>query len=193
MSEGRVIKRYSNRKLYDLKESRYVTLQEVAEFLQAGDEVQILDNKTGEDITSVTLAQILYEQEKLNRSNLPLSTLKGIVRSSGEILHKKLANVTALADEAEKKMASFKEQAERKVEKMGEDARSVVVGVSQATQSALDELTKAVDDRFKQLIGFPILGASQKEVEPTTISDRLVGLEKRIKELEARIAELEKK
>jgi len=193
MSEGRVIKRYSNRKLYDLKESRYVTLQEVAEFLQTGDEVQILDNKTGEDITSVTLAQILYEQEKLNRSNLPLATLKGIVRSSGEILHKRFADVTALADEAEKKMVSIKEQAERKVEKMGEDARSVVVGVSHATQSALDELTRAVDDRFKQLIGFPILGAAQKEAEPTTISDRLVSLERKLKELEARIAELEKK
>ena len=63
MATTRKIKRYSNRKLYDMTESRYVTLDEVAHFVQEGDEVQIIDNKTKEDITSVTLAQIVYEQE----------------------------------------------------------------------------------------------------------------------------------
>lgn len=54
----KVIKRYTNRKLYDTVESRYVTLEEIGEMVKAGAEVRIIDNRTKEDLTSVTLAQI---------------------------------------------------------------------------------------------------------------------------------------
>src|SRR4051794_12277240 len=57
----RVIKRYSNRKLYDTKDSRYVTLLQIAEMVRSSEEVQIIDNNTKEDLTEVTLAQIIYE------------------------------------------------------------------------------------------------------------------------------------
>ena len=60
----RVIKRYSNRKLYDTRDSRYVTLQQIGEMVRAGEEVQIIDNKTKEDKTEVTLALILSEDLK---------------------------------------------------------------------------------------------------------------------------------
>ena len=52
----RVITRYSNRKLYDTQDSRYVTLQQIGEMVRAGEEVQIIDNATKEDKTDVTLA-----------------------------------------------------------------------------------------------------------------------------------------
>lgn len=61
---SRVIKRYANRKLYDTHASRYVTLHQIAEYVKAGEEVQIVDNTTKEDLTRVTLAQILYERER---------------------------------------------------------------------------------------------------------------------------------
>lgn len=54
-SGRRVIKRYSNRKLYDTKDSRYVTLLEIAEYVRAGEDVQVIDNATKEDKTDVTL------------------------------------------------------------------------------------------------------------------------------------------
>src|SRR5215208_6177968 len=53
--EPKVIKRYTNRKLYDTVESRYVTLDEIAAMIKAGAEVKIIDNRTKEDLTSVTL------------------------------------------------------------------------------------------------------------------------------------------
>ena len=59
--EPKVIKRYTNRKLYDTVESRYVTLDEIAQMIKAGAEVKIIDNRTKEDLTSVTLAQIIFE------------------------------------------------------------------------------------------------------------------------------------
>ena len=54
-----VIKRYSNRKLYDTQASRYVTLEELEELIRAGKEISVVDVSTGEDLTSVTLANIL--------------------------------------------------------------------------------------------------------------------------------------
>ena len=53
----RMIKRYSNRKLYDTKDSRYVTLLQIAELLREGEEVQIIDNATKEDLTEITLTR----------------------------------------------------------------------------------------------------------------------------------------
>jgi polyhydroxyalkanoate synthesis repressor PhaR len=82
----RVIKRYSNRKLYDTKDSRYVTLLQIAEMVRSGEEVQIIDNNTKEDLTEVTLAQIIYEEQKQKASsrNVPLQTLKELIHQRTE-------------------------------------------------------------------------------------------------------------
>lgn len=82
----RIIKRYSNRKLYDTKDSRYVTLLQIAEMVRTGEEVQIIDNNTKEDLTEVTLAQIIYEEQKQKASsrNVPLQTLKELIHQRTE-------------------------------------------------------------------------------------------------------------
>jgi polyhydroxyalkanoate synthesis repressor PhaR len=82
----RVIKRYSNRKLYDTKDSRYVTLLQIAEMVRGGEEVQIIDNNTKEDLTEVTLAQIIYEEQKQKASSkaVPLQTLKELIHQRTE-------------------------------------------------------------------------------------------------------------
>lgn len=83
----RVVKRYSNRKLYDTKDSRYVTLLQIAEMVRGGEEVQIIDNNTKEDLTEVTLAQIIYEEQKQKASssrNVPLQTLKDLIHQRTE-------------------------------------------------------------------------------------------------------------
>ena len=79
----RVVKRYSNRKLYDTVESRYVTLPQIAEYVRQGEDVRIVDNTTKEDLTRMTLAQILYEEER-KQSRLPLGALKELLHSSSE-------------------------------------------------------------------------------------------------------------
>ena len=60
----RVIKRYANRKLYDTRDSKYVTLDRIAEFVRNGEEVKVIDNRSKADLTKVTLAQIIYEEQK---------------------------------------------------------------------------------------------------------------------------------
>src|SRR5262252_2124119 len=82
----RVIKRYSNRKLYDTKDSRYVTLQQIGEMVRAGEEVQIIDNATKEDKTEVTLALIISEELKSQPRSVPLGTLRDLIQERGERL-----------------------------------------------------------------------------------------------------------
>src|SRR6059036_2249078 len=84
MSETRIIKRYANRKLYDTEHSRYVTLEQISEMIRHGDDVKIVDNKTKEDLTTVTLAQIIFEEEKKQRSFLPLGAMRNIIQSGGQ-------------------------------------------------------------------------------------------------------------
>jgi polyhydroxyalkanoate synthesis repressor PhaR len=75
-----VVKRYSNRKLYDTQESRYVTLDEIEDMIRAGREIQVVDAATGEDLTSVTLMQIILESEKHHRGNLPAAFLHQLIK-----------------------------------------------------------------------------------------------------------------
>jgi polyhydroxyalkanoate synthesis repressor PhaR len=75
-----VIKRYSNRKLYDTQESRYVTLEELEELIRAGKEIAVVDVSTGEDLTSVTLAQIILENERNHRATLPTAFLHQLIK-----------------------------------------------------------------------------------------------------------------
>jgi polyhydroxyalkanoate synthesis repressor PhaR len=96
MNEPRIIKRYANRKLYDTQHSRYVTLDQISEMIRAGDEVKIVDNKTKEDLTSVTLAQIIFEEEKKQRSFLPLTAMRNIIQNGGEWIAEAQRRVTSI-------------------------------------------------------------------------------------------------
>jgi polyhydroxyalkanoate synthesis repressor PhaR len=75
-----VIKRYSNRKLYDTQESRYVTLEEIEEMIRAGKEISVVDAASGEDLTAVTLTQIILENQRSHRSGLPTAFLHQLVK-----------------------------------------------------------------------------------------------------------------
>jgi len=75
-----VIKRYSNRKLYDTQESRYVTLEEIEEMIRGGREISVVDAASGEDLTSVTLTQIILENERTRRASLPSAFLHQLIK-----------------------------------------------------------------------------------------------------------------
>lgn len=80
MKEVKIIKRYQNRKLYDTHESSYVTLDEIAKMIKAGEDLRVIDNKTKNDITASTLTQLLYESEKKAKTQPSVDLLKEIIR-----------------------------------------------------------------------------------------------------------------
>jgi polyhydroxyalkanoate synthesis repressor PhaR len=84
-----LIKRYANRKLYNTETSRYITLKGIADLLEADQEVKVIDNESGEDITSVTLSQILVDTERDGRS-VPGNLLSGLLQRGGDALRKRV-------------------------------------------------------------------------------------------------------
>ena len=82
-SETVLIKKYENRRLYDATNSRYVNLEEVAQLVQQGYDVQVVDAASGEDITRLILTQIIAEGAKTSDSNFPLDILRQMVIASG--------------------------------------------------------------------------------------------------------------
>jgi len=81
-----VIKRYPNRKLYHTEARQYITLEGIAGLIRQGQEVEVVDHATGEDLTAVVLTQIIAEQEKKRSGFLPQAVLTGLIRSGGETL-----------------------------------------------------------------------------------------------------------
>lgn len=109
-----IIKRYPNRKLYDTQEKRYITLEVIADRIRQGHTVQVLDHASGEDLTAVTLTQIIFEQEKKRGGFVPQSILAGLIQSGGQTmgaLRRTLASPLDLArhvdDEIERRVQSL--------------------------------------------------------------------------------------
>lgn len=90
-----LIKRYPNRKLYDTNAKRYITLEKIAEMIRNGQEVRVVDYASGEDLTALTLTQIIFEQEKRQNGWLSRSLLLKIIREGGERLSSFQRNIHA--------------------------------------------------------------------------------------------------
>jgi polyhydroxyalkanoate synthesis repressor PhaR len=80
MDEPILIKRYANRKLYDQSRSRYVTLEELEELIRQGREIRVVDAVSGDDLTALTLAQIILDNQRERRSALPTSFLHQLIK-----------------------------------------------------------------------------------------------------------------
>lgn len=141
-----IIKRYPNRKLYDTVASRYVTLEDIAQMVKRGDEVRILDNKTKKDLTALTLAQILYEQEKNDRSILPLASLKQILRRGGEQIGDLAGKVTGAAGDLGKGFEDLQGRIDSRIEWLKEG-----VTAARELRKALGDLESRLDALEKRV------------------------------------------
>jgi polyhydroxyalkanoate synthesis repressor PhaR len=80
------IKRYENRKLYDTVAKRYISLEEIADLVRAGEEIVVTDNVTGADLTTETLAKVILEEQATRRSPLPPQFLHDLLRGGGKLV-----------------------------------------------------------------------------------------------------------
>ena len=183
MPETRIIKRYANRKLYDTEHSRYVTLDQISEMIRNGDDVKIVDNKTKEDLTTVTLAQIIFEEEK-KQNQMPLSVLREIIRRPGEVVS------GFIEREVSPRVASIREEAESRLDRLlGREAGSegtLREDLLRMSQRALEDWQRKVDERVKSAVE-GVLGSLP------ALGHDLQSLTRRLEELEKRLDELEKR
>ncbi len=115
-----LIKKYANRKLYDTRISRYITLEGIAQLVREGHEIKVVDRDTGHDLTQVTLSQIVLSQEKNGPGRL--------VDAGGEALHdrgqalldyvrKTLAVPADLKNQMDRRREDFEERADEAIER----------------------------------------------------------------------------
>ncbi len=176
----RVVKRYANRKLYDTRDSRYVTLQQIGDLIRQGEDVRIIDNTTKEDLTHVTLAQIIYEQEKNGDGGgdkASLRTLRSFIQQGRDRLMTSLREgpmgklVTRRdeeADDPEDAEAEVNDQERR------EGRKSV------SPKEAFDDLSRLADERVKALVGGAMGHVQQLQAEVRRLQARIEELEQRL-------------
>lgn len=183
----RVIKRYSNRKLYDTTQSSYVTLDEIAEMVRAGDEVSIIDNKSGEDLTRVTLAQILFEEEKRDRRALPLNTLRMIIQSPSDLIAKLRTPVQDLREKTHQEVERIRERAHAQQEEIMNPVRGRL-------QKNIDDLQGLIDESVQSVVSsipLPQVGRVESEVE--VLRARVDDLESALREMREHLREAREK
>ena len=95
----RVIKRYENRKMYDSNDGKYVSLPDIAGMIRAGDDVKVIDNRNGKDITSLTLTNIILEEGRHGDNPLSSETLHQVIRWGGKVFDESMAGVKKRFDE----------------------------------------------------------------------------------------------
>ena len=175
----RLIKRYANRKLYDPAARRYVTLDDLARTVIAGDDVTVVDQKTGEDITSVVLAQVILEGLKERTAQIPRPVLTRIIRL-GATPKALLRNAAAAPQEA---AARAREEAERIVSdliRQGrlslEEALALRQDIAASVHRIVSEAQHGIEARLRGL-----LDRTEREggVSPSlqTLRERLLSLE----------------
>lgn len=182
--EPRVIKRYANRKLYDMSQSSYVTHDEIATLVRSGEEVRIIDNRTQEDLTSATLTQILLDEERRVKRPLPIDTLRNFFQSGGDFIQRHI----------KQPVASLREEAERNVRRVfgrkderGADVASSPEPVREPTPTppqrkvSAESLRDTLEERWLEI---------QQAIAQLDYPKRIAELEQRVASLEAELAAL---
>jgi polyhydroxyalkanoate synthesis repressor PhaR len=178
-ADRRIIKRYSNRKLYDTRGSSYVTLLQIAEMIRNGEDVQIIDNASKEDKTDVTLALIISEELRNKPRAIPIPTLKALIRHRGEKILTQLREgpigklIPPGKEDGEPTGSTPPIAREDEDMSQGKEAKGLRATFEQ-WQSAIDERIRAV------LPNFAAFSDLQQEVK--RLADRLDELEKRHKD-----------
>jgi polyhydroxyalkanoate synthesis repressor PhaR len=149
-NDQRIIKKYQNRKLYDTFESRYVNLDSIAEMVRKGIEIKIVSNANGEDITSQTMAQILYEEEKTKKQNVPTSTLKKIIQLGEH-------SITDMKEAiSHSPIANFRDEVAARIEKLvkrgvisREEGARYLGDIAKEAAKGIEEFTRTIELNIK--------------------------------------------
>jgi polyhydroxyalkanoate synthesis repressor PhaR len=176
----KIVKRYQNRKLYDTEASTYVTLEDISKMIRDGEDVKVIDNKSKKDLTSVTLAQIIFEEQKKHREILPLAALRRIIQTGGEsiqdFVEKHIIPGVETVQSARDELAQYIERLVTRGAIPADEGKNLLRNFLANSQKGIDEIQRLFDERVRQVV------------------DRVRGyssLQKEVAELEKKVAELE--
>jgi polyhydroxyalkanoate synthesis repressor PhaR len=186
----RLIKRYANRKMYDTRASRYVTLDGIADLVRGGADLRIIDNDTGEDLTALIFAQIIFEEEKRKNGLLELPVLRWIIQRGGttvqEILNgvdrgrEAIVNVRELAEKGVKQLLQGGESGATEAHRTkrhtpdGARGRRLLEEILEAPQKQLEQLQHRIDAQvrasFERFTAHPAIQNELQRIETSVRS-----------------------
>lgn len=182
-----LIKKYANRKLYDTTDKRYLTMDRLAELIKSGEEVSIVDNETGDDLTSSIVSQLLAREDSDTVKAVPSRVLMQMLRKGRGTLFgygKKYVSLwqsalTLSKDEIEKLVNSLVHEKEIS-ESEGKNLKNEILGFANNLKSwIIDSIDQQVSE------GLKMMNLSSK--------DQVNALTKRVDELTKKVKELDKK
>ncbi len=165
----RIIKKYSNRKLYDTESSRMITLSELTNYIKEGIDFQVIDNETGDDITDLTLVQILMEivKDRKEFSSAPY-ILREIIKSGKstalEFIKNSLTasiNAISLTEQKAKEIVRNLIDKRKISEKEGEELKNLLLQSAREREKILEDKIRRVLDEALNKIGV----TSKQELE----------------------------
>ena len=184
----RVIKRYVNRRLYDVQEKRTVTLQDVAELVKQGEDVMVIENKTKEDITLPTLFQILSAEARDWKDNMPSTRVASqfFLKGGGAVVDavkKALMTSIGAMDVTREKVEELVDDLIKKGHLTKEERSQTVKDLVEKAEERSKEAKLWVEDQVK---------AAVKKLKPAR-EEEVNDLRQQVKTLQKTIAHLEKK
>ncbi len=195
----RLIKRYGNRKLYDTSESRYITLDEIARLVRSGNDVKVIDNENGDDLTAITFAQIILEEEKRRSSLISLGLLRELVQHGEDTL----AQLRTQVEKGVEAIGTIGEKAGRRMQEIvggsgperpagetnsshpetpSDAGKGFFDEILAAPQRRLEALQRSIDERIKSSVG--------RITNHPVVQHEVQRIERSIKKLEERLARL---
>ncbi len=178
---ARLIKRYANRKMYDTRASRYITLDGIADMIRAGEELRIIDNDSGEDLTAVTFAQIIYEEQKKQNPVIGLPVLRWIIQQGGATLQEILTSVDrgreAIGEFAQRSMQQLSHAADPKTTATA--GRRLLDELLERPQRQLEQLQQRIDTQMRASI--------ERVTSHPAVKQEIQRLEESIHALEAQL------
>ena len=168
-----IIKRYQNRKLYDTANSTYVTLDDISQIIRRGEDVRVIDNKSKEDLTGVTLTQIIFEEQKKNKEVLPLGALRKIIQDGGDTL-KEIVGKTA--GQMNEQIHTARENAGQFGKMLREGDEGLISGVLHKTQN----ISRNIEGKVKSAVE-SVQQVAKLQDEVRTLRERIRYLEKKLK------------
>ena len=157
MTENRssiVIKRYANRKLYDTRASRYITLAQIADLIEAGETVQILDKNSGEDITEMTLAQVFVDARRKRPGSPPIEGLKDVFRTTSAHVKRQLTdevtNIRQTVGESVNRLLKTGEERANETRDLFQAWIAEQTQVLEDTQRRFDERVKVISSYIEE-------------------------------------------
>lgn len=182
-TSSRVIKKYQNRKLYDMKDSCYVTLADIAEMIRRSEEITVIDNETKDDVTVLILTQILYDQEKTKKMVLPISILKAIIQSGSgsvyDVLHKYAVGGLESPSATQVELEKYVDRLVKKGDLSKGEAKSLLTDLATVVSHNLDTVVSKIEARLASNFqnGSPLDAIKQTMHE---LNQRLDALDKRL-------------